>query len=225
MSAGPFSSLNFSRSVGDPPANVTRNEEVLRGQIGIADARLITVNQVHGASVLVVDEGSEGGGDHDALVTARSGVLIAVKTADCTPILLLDPVRRAAGAVHAGWRGTAGLIAARAVETMRGEFGTDPEDLVAVIGPAIGACCYQVGDDVAHAFSNALGDAFCRERGGALHADMRGANRRALEMAGVRPSNVRSIDLCTKCNPELFFSHRRDSGKTGRHLNFIGIWT
>lgn len=225
VSGGAFESLNFSRSVGDAPENIARSEEILLGHAGTAGAPIITVNQVHGTSTLRVDEGPDGGGDHDALITARPGLLIGVKTADCAPILLLDPVRSVVGAVHAGWRGTAALIAARAVEAMRVEFGTGPGDVVAAIGPAIGECCCRVGEDVAGAFSKNLGGTFCRGRDGVLHADLHGANRRALETAGVRPSNIHAIDLCTACNPALFFSHRRDRGGTGRHLNFIGLWT
>lgn len=175
--------------------------------------------------MLIVEGGCGGGGDHDALVTAQPRVLIGVKTADCTPILLCDPVRNVVGAVHAGWRGTAALVASRAVEAMQAEFSSDPADVVALIGPAIRECCYRVGEEVIAAFSKHLGDEFCRDQDGTIHADLHGANRRALETAGVRPANIHSINLCTACNPGLFFSHRRDAGKTGRHLNFVGLWT
>ncbi|MBI5526006.1 MAG: peptidoglycan editing factor PgeF [Deltaproteobacteria bacterium] len=217
--------MNFSRSVGDPPENVARNEDILREHLGAAGAPIVTVNQVHGTSVLIVEGGCGGGGDHDALVTARPRVLIGVKTADCTPVLLCEPVRKVVGAVHAGWRGTAALVAARSVDAMRSAFGCDPSDIVAVIGPSVGRCCYRVGDEVAKAFSKDLGGGFLSEENGGLFADLHGANRKALVLAGVRPSNIHVIDLCTACNPGLFFSHRRDGGKTGRHLNFAGLWT
>lgn len=223
VSAPPYDGLNFSRSVGDNPAHVAGNEDALRGHLGLGPRPLVTVNQVHGVSVLRVGDDLTGGGNHDALITDRPDVLIAVKSADCTPILLYDTVTGAIGAVHAGWRGTALKAPARAVEAMAAAFGSRPADLVAVVGPAIGPCCYVVGPDVVEAFAAAFGPG--RFIGGPEdpRADLHAANRESLTRAGLSPGNVHTIRLCTACHPGLFFSHRRDGAKTGRQINFIGM--
>ena len=247
-SPAPWDGLNLSRSVGDDPARVAENEDALRARLGMPGRPIVTVNQVHGVSVLRVGDDLAGGGSHDALVTDRPGVLIAVKTADCAPILLWDGRRGAAGAVHAGWRGTALKAPAHAVAAMAEAFGSRPEDIVAVIGPAIGPCCYRVGPDVVAAFSDAFGAgrfvSTTRELGAGegeftspQHAggpgevsssaiprylDLQEANRQSLVEAGLRPNQIHAVRLCTACNPRLFFSHRRDgAGRTGRHLAFI----
>lgn len=222
VSPAPHDSLNFSRSVGDDAARVARNEEILCAHIGAPGRPIVTVNQVHGVSVLEVAGDAAGGGSHDALVTARDDLLIAVKTADCTPILLYDPVTGAIGAVHAGWRGTAARAPGHAVESMTRAFGSRPADLIAVIGPAAGACCYTVGNDVIEAFARSFGPGQFIGPGDAPRADLHGANRRTLLDAGLLPDRVHVIRLCTICNPALFYSHRRDRELTGRHLNFIG---
>jgi YfiH family protein len=185
---------------------------------------VVVLEQVHGDSVLEVDgeqrPGVHAAGKHDALVTIRKDVALGIKTADCAPVLLYDAATGAMAAVHAGWKGTAIGIAARTVEAMSRLYGSRPGDIAAVIGPCIRPCCYPVGDDVADAFEKAFGkDGHLI--GGDRRADMQAANRTWLERAGVLPGKIGVISLCTSCHPDLFFSHRRDNGVTGRHLNFI----
>jgi len=139
--------------------------------------------------------------------------VIAIKTADCIPILLVDERRRAVAAVHAGWRGTVAGIAAGAVEAMRRRFGTDPRDVHAAIGPGIGKCCFEVGPEVAAEFG---------ERGRA-HIDLAAANRGRLLEAGVTPERIYTSNLCTKCRAEEFHSFRRDGAAAGRLYSFAGI--
>jgi YfiH family protein len=176
-------------------------------------AQLATLHQVH-SSLCVSAEGRAGLlGEGDALIENQPGSVVAVKTADCIPILLVDERQRAVAAVHAGWRGTAARIAAHAVAAMSRRFGTRPEDLHAAVGPGIGKCCYEVGAEVAARFGG-------QGRG---HIDLPAANRRQLEEAGVTPERVYASNLCTMCRPQEFDSFRRDQEAAGRMYSFAGI--
>jgi len=174
---------------------------------------LATVKQIHSASV-VNAEGRRGLlGEGDALLEDRPGAVIAVRTADCIPILLADERHRAIAAVHAGWRGTVARIVAAAVDAMRARFGTAPGDLHAAIGPGIGKCCYQVGPEVA---------AYFGEQGRA-HISLRDANFDQLLRAGVTPERIYASNLCTMCLAGEFHSFRRDREAAGRLYSFAGI--
>jgi YfiH family protein len=175
--------------------------------------RLATVKQVHSASCVFADGRTGQLGEGDALLENTPGCVVAIKTADCLPILLADEHRRAVAAVHAGWRGTVAGIAGRAVEAMRERFGTEPADLHAALGPAIGPCCYEVGTDVARHFGG-------KDR---MHVDLADANRRSLVAAGVSPERIYTSDLCTMCRPYEFHSYRRDKEAAGRMFSFAGI--
>jgi polyphenol oxidase len=174
---------------------------------------LATVRQVHSAEC-VAPEGRAGVvGQADALVEDTPGAVVAVKTADCVPIVLVDERRRAVAAVHAGWRGTAAAIVARAVAAMRARFGTAAEDLYAAIGPAIGVCCYEVGSEVAAEFGME----------GRVHLDLAAENRRQLLNAGLASGRIYLSGLCTMCHPEEWHSFRRDREAAGRQYSFVGI--
>jgi YfiH family protein len=176
-------------------------------------ANLATVKQIHSADCVAAEGRTGILGQADALLENSPGAVVAVKTADCIPILLVDSRRRAVAAVHAGWRGTASRIAQRAIESMRRRFGTDPADLEAAIGPGIGACCYEVGPEVAEQFGGQ----------GRVHIDLPGINRSQLTDAGVTPGRIYASNLCTMCLPEEFHSFRRDKDAAGRLYSFIGI--
>ncbi|HRR42593.1 MAG TPA: peptidoglycan editing factor PgeF, partial [Syntrophales bacterium] len=162
----------------------------------------------------------------DAVLTARRGVALAVKTADCVPLLLVDREKQVVGVVHAGWRGTALGIAAKAVKTLKERFDSKPVDILAAIGPAVGACCYQVDGKVYDAFkklSAVRERAFraCQDVEGRWMLDLESANIIQLVEAGIPRENIFSAALCTSCRRDLFFSHRAERGGTGRHLSFI----
>ena len=181
--------------------------------IPAAFTQLATVKQIH-SSACVAAEGRTGVlGEGDALLENRPGGVVAVKTADCIPILLVDERLRAVAAVHAGWRGTAARIVSEAVAAMGRRFGTRAPDLHAAIGPGIGKCCYEVGAEVAAQFGG-------QGRG---HIDLADANRRQLEEAGVTGRRIYASNLCTMCREEEFFSFRRDQDATGRMYSFAGI--
>lgn len=231
VSEGPYASLNFSAREGDSDDNVGRNYELTAGSFGFSPRQFVTVNQVHRNEILAID----GPGfvfhtcrpmEYDGIITNRPGIAICVKTADCVPIFLVDAVRKVAGAVHAGWKGTALNIAAVAVRTFREHFSSSPEDILAVIGPAIGPCCYQVDRQVA----DAIGDERTRElcmtacdECGKWMLDLPLLNKLQMLREGMKETNIELSGLCTACHTDSFFSHRKERGKTGRALNFIMI--
>ncbi len=230
VSRSPYDEFNLSFAVGDDPEHVQRNREILAATLprGSRFARLI---QVHGAKVVRVDSQHLDEVEADAVVTAESGVVCSVMTADCVPILLVAEDGEVVAAVHAGWRGTAANIAGAALEEMRNAFGVDVRAVQALLGPAIGACCYDVGDVVVEALRATLGSgvAECVAGGsldgspdGSVRVDLRAANTRLLRDAGVAASAIRAVGPCTRCHAGEYFSHRAAAGApTGRQVSFI----
>jgi YfiH family protein len=228
VSGVPYATLNVSPREGDPPERVRMNWQRLASAFGISCEQFFVVNQVHGESFLIIEDAvschSLENRQYDAIVTDRPGVAIGIKTADCAPVLIFDRRRQAIAAVHAGWRGTARGIAAKAVRVMGERFSSRPGDLLAAIGPCIGPCCYEVDKPVFEAMSHrGETDRLLRPgpREGRWMFDLPLANRLQLEREGISPGQISAAGLCTCCREDLFFSHRRDGAKTGRHLNFI----
>jgi len=222
VSTGIFKSLNLGQSLGDDHENVLENYSVLCGAIGISCGDLVGSRQVHGARIRVVTNADRGeifvktSNEADGLVTRDPGAALAVFTGDCVPILLHDPVRNAIGAVHAGWRGTAADIAGAAIRKMKDEYGCDPADVRAAIGPCISKCCYETGGDVTDALLEELPEAAesCfTPRGGKYMTDLKEANRLMLIRAGAR--NITVSDECTFCLSDKYWSHRRTNGRRG----------
>ena len=193
--------------------------------------------QVHGSDVRLVQTASDAkpaedaSGETiycDAIVSDALGVLAGVKTADCVPILLGDPVTGAYAAIHAGWRGTLARVALKGLEQMRREYGAEAENVIVAIGPAAGACCYEVGTEVIDAFNTEFPqeqNLFTPTREGHACVDLLCANRNQLTGAGVRSENIFTAPLCTMCRTDLFFSYRREKnvyGKVGRLMSVIG---
>lgn len=235
VSRPPFDTLNLGQSVGDDSAAVEENRRRLFGAFGIDAARVVRAWQAHGDGVLRVDAGLTGRpgfpgcllderAKFDALITRLPGLALVVTTADCLPILIHDPIRAAVAAVHAGWRGTAKRIAARALGAMREAYGTDPADCRAAIGPGIRGCCFEVDAAVTDSMAAALPnwEKHARaNRSGHWLLDLAEVNRAILEAAGVRADCIEDVGLCTSCRNALFFSHRAEKGRTGRMMNFI----
>jgi len=235
VSRAPFATLNLGAAVGDDPAAVAENRLRFFGRAGLDPDRVVRVRQVHGNAVLQIDAAiaaragfphclADGSCEFDALITDLPDVGLAVSTADCTPILILDPVRGAVGAVHAGWPGTAKRIAVEAISAMRRVFATDPADCMVAIGPSIRGCCYEVDDPVASAMAEALPSweaCAVPSRPGHWRLDLARVNRALLEAAGVPSGQIEVLGFCTACRNDLFFSHRAERGKTGRMLNVI----
>jgi YfiH family protein len=224
VSTGPWGSLNLTKGNGDDPALVEENLRRVSAAFGVARADLVSPNQRHTANAERVRAEHRGHifTNTDTLLTNESGVPLLLRYADCTPVLLYDPRHRAFAVVHSGWRGTvAGAIPA-AVAAMAREFGTDPKDLVAGIGPAIGPCCYEVGDEVVDAVRSTFREpeALLPRNGSTRrHFDLWAANSRWLVDAGVR--HVEVAEICTACHMDEFFSYRGGKGKTGHFGAFM----
>jgi len=190
---------------------------------GFAESRVLT--QVHGDRVVRAEE-SPPTTEADALISDRKGVMLAIKTADCVPLLFHDAKHAAVGAAHAGWRGTAANIGPKTLRAMNDAFGTKPADVTVVIGPAIGPCCFEVGPEVLLGLEQAAPGAG-RSAGvtasGRDTANLWRANRMALERAGVAPERIGLVNVCTHCRADIFPSYRRDGGGTGRIYSFIGM--
>jgi len=223
VSPEPYASLNLSTSTGDSRENVDVNHRRLAWALDLPRERLTTTWQVHGTHVVRATAETMGGmwDKADGIITDTPGLPLTQRYADCTPLIVYDPRRHAAGLGHAGWRGTVAGMATALVQTMTTAFGSDPGDLVAVVGPAIGPCCYEIGPEVVEAVQMTFPAAdalLSRPANGASaaqpHFDLWAANRWQLEQAGVGQIEVAGI--CTRCQRETFFSHRGDGPVTGR---------
>ena len=218
VSEGRCESLNVSYSVGDAPDNVDENLRRVAEAVGAQREDLFAAYQVHGREVTFVDADSEGRPRCDVLVTRSPSRALLLRYADCTPVLLADMRQRAVGVVHAGWRGSAVRAAEAGVRALAEAFGTDPRDVVAGVGPAIGPCCYTVGDDVVAAFSDRP------ELFGDGRLDLWEANRQALIGAGVPAEQIEVAGICTRCHADRFFSHRANKGQpAGRFAAVIRL--
>lgn len=226
VSRGVFSSLNLSFAVGDEDECVRRNWNTLATRMP-PNTRVARMRQVHGATVRVADADRVDLGDGDAAITATAGVAVAVLTADCVPILLCAGGGAVVAAVHAGWRGTAADVVGAALKAIEANFGLGPAAVEAMVGPAIGPCCYEVGDEVAAALRQRLGRAAALSvvrdaPAGKAHVDLRAANRHLMRAAGVPAAAIREHGPCTRCAAESYFSHRAaGAGATGRQAGII----
>lgn len=247
--------LNLGFNEWDQPERVSANRKKFFSAMGAEKMRPVLLRQIHSDVVFLVGAAGVPQGDHapqgDALITRERGVLLAVQTADCIPMLLADTKSHAVAAIHSGWRGTAQRIAEKVLGRMQMEFGTRPQEVIAAIGPGIGRCCYEVGHEVIKEFaakfpaarewfdgpfdtlengdadSNWLPWLTMRPPGHAPPAptaklDLVAANRWILSGAGVPLKNITSSNLCTACRPDLLFSYRRER-TTGRMIAAIGI--
>ena len=220
-----YSSLNLGLNSGDAHENVIANRNTLSKALDISTDRLIFPKQTHTSTVKIITDDFFAAGETeqkqylletDALITNLRGVCIAVKTADCVPVLLFDPRRKVVAAIHAGWRGTAQNIVLKAIHKLAEEFGSDPADLVGAIGPSISPQVYEVGADVHHQFD----PKFHRDTNpvipGKRLLDLWKANYHQLIEGGVRSEKIELAELCTWSDSSRFFSARRDGARTGR---------
>jgi YfiH family protein len=230
VSCGPFASLNLGWTVGDQRDRVETNYQLLCVALGISRDHLTTTWQVHGQHIVPAAAGDRGSmiAKADGIITDVPNLPITQRYADCTPVLVYDGRRHAVGMAHAGWRGTVAGVSAALVRAMVTAYGSQATDLVAVVGPAIGPCCYEVGPEVVAAVRQAFPEAghlLIRQPAspdngqgdpgpGRLHLDLPEANRWQLARAGVDQIEVSGI--CTRCQRDVYFSHRGDGGHTGR---------
>ena len=234
VSRGMFSSMNLSFARGDEEAGVRENFVRLGRAMGFSCEDLVFSDQTHTANIRVVTEADRGKGftkqkyftDVDGLVTNVPGVVLATFYADCVPLFLLDPIHRAIGLSHSGWKGTVGKIGKRTVEVMGRQYGTRPEDLTVAIGPSICQDCYEVSEDVIEQFRTAFNEEswkeiFYKKPDGKYQLNLWRANEFIFQEAGLNPEQIVTTDLCTCCNSELLFSHRASKGKRGNLGAFL----
>ena len=231
VSKFPANDLNLAGFGEDADENIYENRRRFLAAFG-GEYALATAHQVHSDAVKIVqtyDEAKDGNGKFDALISNLENVLVAVKTADCVPVLIGDARTKAFAAIHAGWRGTVSSIAPKAVETMRREFGARPQDLTCAMGAAATCKNYEIGQDVIDAFRENFSNVeniFTTTRAGHALVDLPLANKQQLISAGVAPGNIFTAPFCTIERTDLFFSYRAEQklcGKTGRLLSVIGL--
>ena len=239
--------LNLSFMEWDAKENVAENRRLLQAAVGAKEFVLVAMKQIHSDVIHPFSTIPAQPCKGDAAITKKAGLLLGAQTADCVPILLVDPKKKVVAAIHAGWKGTLARIAQKTVGRMQFEFGCKPNDLLAAIGPSIGQCCYEVGAEFVAKFTAQFADAheyFDEARTGdepnplqwlnmkppghqppprGVHLDLRKANRSQLVTAGVRATNIFTTDLCTGCRTDLFFSYRKEGALSGRLLAVIGI--
>lgn len=226
VSAAPFDSLNLGGKWGDVPERVAENRRRVSRAAG---ATLYVATQVHGDAIARVREGDTPGDvaavRADGVCSDRPDVAVAVFVADCIPAVIADPRTGAFAAVHAGWRGTVAGVLPAAVRALAQHFGARPADLRVALGPAIGACCFEVGPEVVEAFEAGVPGARAAgvivEGAAKPRVDLKRANRLLLERAGVAPDAIDAGGECTSSDRARFYSYRRDKGQTGQHLGFI----
>lgn len=231
VSRAPYNSLNLGLNTFDSPHNVQGNRSLLTRAFDIKVEKLVMVNQCHGTDILVIDEPNQDFAHFqklqcDGIITNQPGIMIAVGVADCLPLLLLDPQKKVAAALHAGWKGTAGNIAAKGIESLVKIFGSNKTDILASLGPCIKSCCYEVDEPVRKAFTDGGLDwnNLAVEIGvGKWRLDLAAANRDQLTAAGIPEENIESAPQCVCCQHDWFFSYRRDAGETGRQAGFIAL--
>jgi YfiH family protein len=239
--------LNLSFTEWDAPENVLENRRRLQKAVGAKEFTLVAMEQIHSDVIHSFSGVPVRPCRGDASTTKKTGLLLGTQTADCVPILLVDRKKRAVAAIHAGWRGTLARVAQKTVGRMQLEYGCQPADLLAAIGPSIRPCCYEVGADLVVQFTSQFADGaeyFDEARTGDepnplqwlnrrppghqpppknVHLDLSKANRSQLLAAGLRAQNIYSSDLCTACRADLFFSYRKEGPVSGRMLSVIGV--
>ena len=229
LSSPPYESLNIGFHVGDTPETVLSNRARLAESVGIPLSDFVVAKQVHSGTVTIVTDGMRGYGamdldtaieETDATVTDVPHLCLTVLMADCVPVLFFDPRKRVVAAVHAGWRGTVKLAAQNTVNSLREKFSCDPADILVGIGPSIGPCHYEVGPEVISEVEETFGstDGYINGESadGKGYFDLWEANKRQIIETGIPGQNIEVAQICTYCNPHLFFSERHQKGRTGR---------
>ncbi|NTW68452.1 MAG: peptidoglycan editing factor PgeF [Chlorobiaceae bacterium] len=223
VSSGDYTSLNLGNNTGDQPELVRQNTLCLCASAGVDPGRLVSSTQVHGTRILYAEQPDRYEG-YDAFITDKQDLFLSIFTADCFPVLILDPSNMASAAVHAGWKGSAGRIVMKTLDAMEKRFGSVPGECLAWIGTGISGMHYEVGREVASAFDDGDWQRSVKGEGENRYLlDLCRVNNRQLLAAGLPSSNIECSPLCSFTHSDLFYSYRRDNGKTGRMVSLIGI--
>lgn len=236
VSTGIYSFMNLNFDRGDDPAAVMENFRRVAWALNTECEHMVLSDQTHTANVRVVTEEDAGKGlvkeqdyqDVDGMITNVPGLMLVTSHADCVPLFFVDPVHKAIGMTHSGWKGTWKRIGRVTVEKMHAEYGSDPADIIAVIGPSICQKCYEVGEDLRKAFQEEFSKEQCESffspgKPGKYQLDLWEANRLVLTEAGLKPENITISDLCTYCRSDLLWSHRKTNGNRGGLCAFLEL--
>lgn len=236
VSRNEFAQMNLSFSRGDDKEHVKENYRRIAAAIGFKDSRIVCSDQTHTNHVREATEADLGKGylkpkdytDVDGLITNRPGVMLATFYADCVPLYFVDPVHKAVGLSHSGWKGTVSDIAGVTVKMMHDRYGSEPSDILAAIGPSICQDCYEVSEDVIEQFNSRYPKElhallYYKKDNGKYQLNLWEACRQNMLHAGILPENIEVTDICTCCNPDILFSHRASHGKRGNLAAFLGI--
>ena len=222
VSPPPFDSLNISLSKGDREEHVSANKDRITKVFGFQTENLVLLNQMHQDRILVLKESPPvlpPWLEYDASITNVPGTFLGIKTADCLPIIMIDSKKKVIAAIHAGRQGTALRITTQVLRMMRAEFGCSTRDLLVVLGPSIGSCCYEIDERV---FRPEWGPFATPTGPGRWKVDLARINIDHLKSEGIEETQLSWVSLCTRCHHDLFFSHRKEV-RTGRQLSFIGM--
>lgn len=236
VSTGIFSSMNLNFKRGDDPDAVLENYRRMAAALNMRVEDMVLSDQTHTTNVRVITEEDRGKGilkpqdysDVDGMITNVPGIVLVTSYADCVPLYFVNPVRKAIGLSHSGWKGTVGHIGQKAVWKMHEVYGSEPKDIVAAIGPSICQSCYEVSDDVAEAFranftADEAADILLDKGNGKYQLDLWKANWYVLTDAGILPEHLSVTDLCTACHPDLLWSHRKTNGQRGGLSAFLSL--
>lgn len=236
VSTGIFSSMNLNFKRGDDPDAVMENYRRMAAALNMRVEDMVLSDQTHTTNVRVITEEDRGKGilkpqdysDVDGMITNVPGIVLVTSYADCVPLYFVDPVRKAIGLSHSGWKGTVGHIGQKTVWKMHEVYGSEPKDIVAAIGPSICQSCYEVSEDVAEAFranftADEAADILLDKGNGKYQLDLWKANWYVLTDAGILPEHLSVTDLCTACHPDLLWSHRKTNGQRGGLSAFLSL--
>ncbi len=236
VSQGKFATLNFTFTRGDNPDHVMENYRRMAAVLGVDEKRMVLSYQTHTTNIRLVTEEDAGKGivkerdykDIDGLITNVPGITLVTFFADCVPLYFLDPVHKAIGLSHSGWRGTVSRMGAVTIDKMKDAYGTRAEDLLVCIGPSICGDCYEVGEEVALEFKKAFAkdnwNQILREKdNGKFMLDLWKANEILLKEAGVKQEHIQTTDICTHCNSDYLFSHRTCGNERGNLAAFLSL--
>ncbi len=223
-------SFSLALHTGENEAKIIENRKVIAASLkSDKNLHFIVANQTHSDNIKVIGKIETKGWesledaieDCDALITNEKGIVLTILTADCVPVLLYDSKKKIVAAVHAGWKGTKAKIVAKTVKKMKKVYGCEPENIIAAVAPSIGSCCYEVGEDVARHFFDTA-DGF-RKTGEKYMLDLPFINKKQLLDVGLKEANIEMSDVCTACEVDRYFSHRKEQGCSGRFMSMIGL--
>ncbi len=234
QSPAPHASLNLGINTDDSPLNIISNHITVSKALNFELSFLISSTQVHKDRILCISQKPEHKESKvpgvcyegfDSILTAQKGITVMIRVADCVPIILYNPKKKVIAVTHAGWKGTLSEISIKTIHQMEKQFGCCPADIKAGIGPAIGKCCFSVTHEVAEKFTEKLEGSkyFVSQNKSSSYIDLKEANKTQMILSGLKVENIETSEICTSCRSDVFFSHRREKGRTGRFALLAGL--